>query len=79
MNSTKELPRCSCGENHTGQFDKPTRRFLRRTIKRQGRLQLVTTPSGTWRVPRIYIAAHGLKAEEVPALAELYSWTKEGK
>jgi hypothetical protein len=32
--------------------------------------------SGAWLVPRVFIAAHGLKAGEVPALAERYEWGK---
>jgi hypothetical protein len=27
-------------------------------------------------VPRVWIAAHGLKADELPALAERYGWKK---
>jgi hypothetical protein len=27
-----------------------------------------------WSVPKIYIAVHGLKAGELPALAEKYGW-----
>jgi hypothetical protein len=34
----------------------------------------VTVPAGSWRVPRIYIAVHGLKAEELPALAARYKF-----
>jgi hypothetical protein len=34
--------------------------------------------SGSWKVPRVYVAVHGLKAVEVPALAERYGWPKIG-
>ena len=30
----------------------------------------VKTPEGTWRVPRLWIAAHGLAARDLPKLAE---------
>jgi hypothetical protein len=36
----------------------------------------VETPQGRWRVPRIFIAAHGLKADELPALAERYGFER---
>ena len=36
----------------------------------------VTTPDGTFRVPRIFIAVHGLKADELPALAARYGWER---
>ena len=33
-----------------------------------------TTESGSWRVPRAYIAVHGLTGADVSALAALYGW-----
>ena len=30
--------------------------------------------SGKWLVPRVYIACHGIKGADVPALAEQYGW-----
>lgn len=36
----------------------------------------VTTPAGTWAVPRHYIALHGLKANELPELAQHYGWAQ---
>lgn len=36
----------------------------------------VTTPEGTWRVPRIFIGAHGLAAVDLPALAVRYDWER---
>jgi hypothetical protein len=29
---------------------------------------------GAWRVPRLYVAMHGLKAAELAGLAEQYGW-----
>lgn len=34
----------------------------------------VTLGGRSWVVPRIYIAVHGLKADELPALAGKYGW-----
>jgi hypothetical protein len=33
---------------------------------------------GSWVVPKIYIAVHGLKADELPELAERYRWVRGG-
>ena len=43
-------------------------------IKEKGELVLVSTPDGSWNVPRIFIGMHGLKAIELPALAEKFGW-----
>jgi hypothetical protein len=32
------------------------------------------TPDGRWSVPRIYIAVHGLKAAELPELADRHGF-----
>jgi len=37
---------------------------------------IVQTLWGRYSVPRIYIAAHGLKAWDVPQLAKKYGWEK---
>jgi hypothetical protein len=37
----------------------------------------VTTPYGTWQVQRLYIALHGLKAIQLPALAQRYGWEEK--
>jgi hypothetical protein len=29
---------------------------------------------GSWRVPRLFIACHGLKATDLPQLAAVYGW-----
>jgi hypothetical protein len=34
----------------------------------------VETPDGRWHVPRIFIAAHGLKAQDLPELATRYGF-----
>jgi hypothetical protein len=35
---------------------------------------VVKTPGGTYRVPRIYLAAHDVKSGDVPFLAARYGW-----
>jgi hypothetical protein len=37
---------------------------------------VVTTPDGSWKVPRHYIALHGLKAYELSAVAERLGFGK---
>lgn len=39
---------------------------------------LVSVNDRAWQVPRIFIAAHGLKAAELPELAQRYGW-EEGR
>jgi hypothetical protein len=34
----------------------------------------VVVEGGGWLVPRIYIAVHGLKADDLPELAGRYGW-----
>lgn len=34
----------------------------------------LAVPARTWRVPRVWIAMHGLKARELPELAERHGW-----
>ncbi len=69
---------CPCGgvhefpaTRHTVRGEKPA--VLAELLRRKP-LPVVTTPAGSWRVPRVWIAAHGLEAEELPALAERYGW-----
>lgn len=36
----------------------------------------ITTPTGTWLVPRHYIALHGIEAKALPQLAEQLGFKK---
>lgn len=53
-----------------------TDKYLREIIKQRGHEIKVTTPEGTWLVPRVYIAKNGLKAVELPLLAKRMGWPK---
>ena len=69
--TTEEL--CACGEAlHYSQPD--VRRKMERLVQELGPTVVVRTSAGGWRVPRHYIALHGLMAEELPALAAKYGW-----
>ncbi len=60
--------RCACGRPlHYLSGD--ARAFTERMISELGAEMEVTTPDGSWWVPRHYIALHGLHADELPALA----------
>lgn len=37
---------------------------------------VVTTPDGSWKVPRHYLALHGLKADELSSVAERLGFDK---
>lgn len=50
--------------------------FVERQIAALGPYIQVTTPHGSWMVPRHYIALHGLKSMDLPGLAQLYGWEK---
>lgn len=52
------------------------RDIIERICEAMGEDITVTTPRGSWNVPRHYIALHGLKANELPELAQLYSFER---
>lgn len=64
---------CPCGEIHFYP-DGPTATYLAQMLLLLGSEIRVTTPEDSWMVPRIFIAAHGLVAAELPALAARYGW-----
>ena len=63
---------CSCGEVHELSAD--AREFWASFIDGKPPEISVTGTGGSWMVPRIYIAVHGLKEAELPALAGQYGW-----
>lgn len=60
---------CPCGEPHED---------LERLIEviHPDPLVAITTRHGTWRVPRIYVAAHGFRENFLADLAEHFGWEK---
>lgn len=68
---TSALERCPCGDIH--ELSAAVRAAYGQVITLAGNPTVVVeTPDGRWRVPRIYIACHGLKAADLPALARRY-------
>lgn len=76
----ERLELCACGKplHYT---DAQLERVMRLLVRRQGPDVVVHCGEGGWRVPRHYIALHGLRAEELPELAERLGFpelTEEG-
>ena len=64
---------CPCGEAHRFSTEKIAN-SLRYFIKTLGPTVEVSMQGRRWKVPRIWIAAHGLKGGEIEALAGKYGW-----
>jgi len=64
------LDGCPCGIVHrTAAW---VGEYVRSVIALRGPTVVVSTPEGQWRVPRVFISMHGLKATELPTLAQRY-------
>jgi len=64
--------RCPCGEIH--ELSAAVRAAYERVTAGLPPEVPVVVEGRGWLVPRIYIAVHGLKADELPALAEEYGF-----
>ena len=64
--------RCVCGAEHS--WPTETSEIIQGQIARFGECTTITTPEGSWKVPRVYIAAHGLIAAELPLIADVYGF-----
>lgn len=68
---------CACGPLHY--TDRAAQRRMQRLVDSLGPFVAVHIAGlGMWRVPRHYIALHGLKAPEVPRLALKFGWEEVG-
>jgi hypothetical protein len=67
--------RCACGRLFH-YSDPITQATVETCVHMLGSTIAVTTPSGTWLVPRHYIALHGFSAYELPSLAAAFGWTR---
>lgn len=66
-------PRCPCGEVH--ELSASVRAGYESVTAGLPPSVPVAVPGvGRWLVPRIYIAVHGIKAQELPELAERYGF-----
>jgi hypothetical protein len=71
-----EVDGCCCGDRHL----MATLAFTayQRTTAGLDPLVTVDAPGGRWRVPRLYIACHGLRPVDVPMLALVHGWERAG-
>jgi hypothetical protein len=58
---------CHCGQplHYT---DPKVETYVRKVIEEQGEYLDITTPEGTYRVQRHFIALHGIKSRDLPTL-----------
>lgn len=67
--------KCPCGRDlHYHNAD--SQAMIEKMIAELGETINVTTPAGTWRVPRHYIALHGLRGDEVAGVAKAMGFEK---
>ena len=66
--------KCDCGLPLHYSSSK-SRRAVEDLVAELGPTVPVHTSQGSWLVPRHFIALHGLKAIELPELAEKYGWS----
>ena len=68
---------CACGQplHYT---DPKVEEQVSTVVEMMGENIKVVTPGGIYEIPRHYIALHGIKASEVPDLAEQLGFPKVG-
>jgi len=66
--------RCACGRALLHYSDPTTQALVEQLVQACGPTVTITTPRGAWRVPRHYIALHGLRAADLPQLAVEHGW-----
>lgn len=66
---------CPCGRQ-LHYTDKAIEAKVKALIKEKGRTVEVTVGAETWRVPRHYIALHGLRAKDLSYLGYNYGWER---
>lgn len=67
---------CDCGRTLKLHYRDPANYWrVQKLVEEMGpTVRLSVLGIGAWYVPRHYIAAHGVKAREVPQLAAKYGW-----
>lgn len=70
-------PGCPCGDAHelSGEV---AAAYEDITAGLPDTVAVSVSRAGAWLVPRVYIAAHGLEAGELPGLAERYGFAEAG-
>lgn len=67
---------CPCGEPLHYSSPEMRRVVNMMVVERGATMPVSVEGTGTWMVPRHYIALHGFKAEDLPFLAAQYGWRK---
>jgi len=76
VTAVAEVDGCPCGVLHMMSAD-VLASFERLTAGFEDPRVLVSVPRvGNWRVPRVFIACHGLKAADLPAVAARYGFER---
>lgn len=65
---------CPCGDSHP--MDARTKAEYDKVTAGVDPLITVTIGAGSWRVPRIFIACHGVKPVELPEVAEQHGFER---
>lgn len=71
-----EPERCPCGRP-LHYLDPEMESAVRHLVEELGPLVSIVSNEGVWRVPRHYIALHGVRATAIPHLAARYGWEKQ--
>lgn len=69
-------PLCACGKP-LHYVNQELKGIIAAYCRDLGPTVRIQTRKGVWHVPRHYIALHGLKAAELPALAKQYGFEQE--
>lgn len=69
---------CDCGRPLQLHYSDPRNlRAIEALIADLGLTVVLHVSKGSWRVPRHYIALHGIRPSELPELAKKYGWARE--
>jgi hypothetical protein len=72
------IVQCDCGEQHYPMIWSDEEKCMKSMPDEfvVGTIDVTIAGHGTWRVPKIYIAVHGMVGRDVPNLAEQYGWER---
>lgn len=66
---------CDCGKTLQLHYRNPrTFKAVEAMVAKFGATVKITSPAGSWMVPRHYVATHGLRGSALPELAAKYGW-----
>jgi hypothetical protein len=74
---TTTVEGCPCGTAH--EVDARSWAGFRLMTEHADPRITVTSPEGSWLVPRLFIACHGIRAAELAGLAERYGFERAAR